>query len=77
LRWRRSIVLWAMDPVTAQVRGTWLRALDLAVGGWIGGCIGFAIHATGLLFAFGVTVLPVLLGRELCSSLRMVWWCAW
>jgi len=73
---RARILMWATDPVTAQVHGDSPLAFDLAVGGWIGACIGFAIHATGLLFAFGATVLPVLIARELCSSQRAVWICA-
>jgi ABC-type Mn2+/Zn2+ transport system permease subunit len=76
LRWRHRVVLWATDPVTAQVHGSPPFAYDLAVGGWIGACTGFAIHATGLLFAFGATVLPVLAARQACRSLRAVWWCA-
>jgi zinc transport system permease protein len=76
LRWRARVVLWATDPVTAQVHGSPVWVFDLAVGGWIGACIGFAIQTTGLLFAFGLTVLPVLAARQACRSLRAVWWCA-
>jgi ABC-type Mn2+/Zn2+ transport system permease subunit len=71
-RTRHGVLLWATDPVTAQVHGCRLFRCDLAVGLWLGGCLGFAIHATGLLFAFGVTVLPVLLARPLAGSLRAV-----
>lgn len=70
------VLLWASDPVTAQVHGCPLLAYDLAVGGWLGICTGFALHATGLLFAFGLTVLPVLTVRELARSLRAVIWSA-
>ena len=42
LRWRPRVLLWATDPVTAQVHGSNLFAFDLAVGGWIGACMGFA-----------------------------------
>lgn len=76
LRWRDHILLWAMDPVTAQAHGSSAVRYDIAVGTWIGICTGFAIHATGLLFAFGVTVLPVLVARSLASSLRGVLWLA-
>ncbi len=76
--WRRSrgILLWAMDPVTTQVHGGSLVAYDLMLGIGIGVATGFAIHATGLLFAFGLTVLPVLLARRLGRSLRAVLWLA-
>lgn len=69
-RARGRVMLWATDPVTARVLGSSLLLYDLLVGGWIGVCTGFAIHTTGLLFAFGLTVLPVLLARELARSLR-------
>lgn len=72
----RRVLLWAMDPVTTRAQGSSLLALDLAVGAWLGVCTGFAIHATGLLFAFGLTVLPVLVVREVATSLRGVLWLA-
>lgn len=69
LRWRRLLLLWAMDPATARAHGAPVPWIDAAVGGWLGLGIGFAIHATGLTFTFGVTVLPVLLLREVARSL--------
>lgn len=73
---RRSVLLWAMDPVTTLVHGSSVLALDLLVGGWIGVATGFAIHATGLMFAFGLSVLPVLVARALATSLRSMLWLA-
>ncbi|MCC7397402.1 MAG: metal ABC transporter permease [Planctomycetes bacterium] len=73
---RRALLLWAIDPVTAQVQGARVRTSDVAVGITIGATTGFAIHATGLLFAFGLTLLPVLLARSLARSLRTVVWLA-
>lgn len=75
-RCRGRVLLWATDPVTSQVHGSSLWRYDLLVGIWLGACTGFAIHATGLVFAFGVTVLPVLLARLLAHSLRAVLWLA-
>ncbi|MFO1077460.1 MAG: metal ABC transporter permease [Planctomycetota bacterium] len=76
LRWRRGILLWAIDPVTTHVHGGSLLGYDLAVGTAIGVATGFAIHATGLLFAFGSLVLPVLLARGIARSLAAVLWLA-
>lgn len=73
---RHRVLLWAMDPVTALVHGAKLPRMDVAVGAWLGACTGFAIHATGLLFAFGLSVLPVLVAREVAGSLRRVLWLA-
>ncbi len=68
----RPLLLWAMDPVTAKVHGWPVNTIDLLVGAAIGGVLGFSIHATGLPFTFGATVLPVLAARELARSLRGV-----
>jgi ABC-type Mn2+/Zn2+ transport system permease subunit len=76
LAFRRRLLLWAMDPPSAQVYGTSLVRQDLLVGAWAGGVIGFAIHATGLTFTFGCTVLPVLFVRELAGSLTVALWLA-
>lgn len=77
LLWRRrGLWLWATDPVSAAAYGLSVRAHDLAVGTFVGVAIGFAIHATGLTFTFGCTVLPVLLVRELAPSLTAVAWLA-
>ncbi|MBL8732080.1 MAG: metal ABC transporter permease [Planctomycetes bacterium] len=73
---RRALLLWAIDPVTAQVQGARVFTYDVAVGTTIGATTGFAIHATGLLFAFGLTLLPVLLARSLARSVRTVVWLA-
>lgn len=68
----RRTLLWALDPATAGALGLRLVRYDLAVGAWLGLCMGFAIHVAGLPFAFGLSVLPVLLSRPLCGSLRAV-----
>ena len=75
-RYRRRLLLWAIDPLTAQVHGTSVGWLDVLVGCWLGLALGFAIHATGLVFTFGTTILPVLVAREVAPSLRAVLWSA-
>ncbi len=50
--------------------GTSVLACDLLVGAYAGFVIGYAVYATGLLFTFGMTVLPVLCAREVAGSLR-------
>lgn len=73
LAWKgRTLLLWAMDPATATVHGHPVPLLDVAVGAVVGAALGFSIHATGLLFTFGATVLPVLAARELVATLRGV-----
>lgn len=68
----RRLLLWALDPPTARVLGMACGRWDVAVGCWLGLVSGFAIHATGLLFVFGLTILPVLFAAQLCRSLGAV-----
>ncbi|MCB9885205.1 MAG: metal ABC transporter permease [Planctomycetes bacterium] len=68
----RVLLLWALDPATATVHGHPVRTLDALAGATIGAALGFSIHATGLPFTFGATVLPVLAARELVGTLRGV-----
>lgn len=72
LRWRRRVLLWAIDPATASAHGANRDRYDLVVGLWLGLWLGYAIFATGLVFTFGASVLPVLVARSLARSLRAV-----
>lgn len=74
LAFGKRILLVASDESVAQVLGLPVRAWRTALGVFLGLCLSFAIHTTGLLFTFGCTVLPVLLAREFAPSLRAVLW---
>lgn len=69
---RRHLLGWALEPRAAAAHGTSVGRYDLVVGCVLGVAIGHAIHATGLLFTFGATILPVLAARELATSLGAV-----
>lgn len=69
LRWRRRLLLWAIDPATAEAHGSKALHHDLVVGTWLGLWLGYAIVATGLVFTFGASVLPVLAVRSWVRSL--------
>lgn len=69
LRWRRRLLLWAIDPATAEAHGGKALHHDLVVGTWLGLWLGYAIVATGLVFTFGAAVLPVLAVRSWVRSL--------
>jgi ABC-type Mn2+/Zn2+ transport system permease subunit len=64
------LLLWTFDPTTAQALGTnaraWARGVALAAGL----AIGFGIHCAGLLFTFGVTVLPALVARRVARTMH-------
>jgi len=68
----RQLLAWALEPRTAAAHGGAVRRHDLLVGAGLGLVFTHAILATGLMFTFGATVLPVLAARELAGSLRGV-----
>ncbi len=72
LRFGHAVLAWAIDPRTAAAHGCRLLRMDLLVGSVLGSVLGLAMHTTGLVFTFGLTVLPVLAVRELAPSLRAV-----
>lgn len=73
---RDRLLLWTLDPVTTQVLGLRVARYDWAIGAAVGIVTGFAIHAAGLVFTFGATILPVLAARSLARSLAGVIWLA-
>jgi ABC-type Mn2+/Zn2+ transport system permease subunit len=68
----RQLLAWALEPRTAAAHGGAVFGHDLMVGVLVGAVISHAILATGLMFTFAATVLPVLAARELAGSLRGV-----
>ncbi|MCC6670524.1 MAG: metal ABC transporter permease [Planctomycetes bacterium] len=73
---RDQLALVAMDPVMAAAVGVPVRRLSAATSAWIGLGIGFAIHASGLLYAFGCLVLPALAAARACRTVRAMFWVA-
>lgn len=68
----RTLLAWAADPRTARAHGVPTRALDLAAAVVVGVVVGQALLATGLLYTFAATTLPVFAARTLAGSLRGV-----
>jgi ABC-type Mn2+/Zn2+ transport system permease subunit len=68
----RTLLHWASDPECAAVHGVAVRRFDVVAAIALGGVLGHAILAAGLLFTFGATVLPVMAARQLADSLRSV-----
>lgn len=69
--WRTQMLV-ATDPEMAGAVGIktsrwqWLYAIWLAV------CIGLSIRFSGVIFTFGLLVLPVFVARSICRSMRSV-----
>lgn len=64
---RRPLLLLAIDPLMARAVGV-SRAWDGLVAAWLGLVMGVAIHAAGMLYAFGCLVLPALVAKNVCRS---------
>ena len=66
----RRILLVTLDPTMAAAVGMrvgWWSGL-LAV--WLGASVGLSIRLSGMLFTFGLLVLPALIAKNLCRRIR-------
>lgn len=73
-RYRSELVLVAVDPEMARAVGLRPRAVRLAVAVVLGICVGLAMRIAGLLYTFGLLVLPALLARSLSREIRPLLW---
>ncbi len=65
---RRRIVLFAMDSEMAAAVGMPARRWRLGTALWLGVAVGLSIHCAGMLYSFGILVLPALVARSLCRE---------
>jgi zinc transport system permease protein len=75
-RLRDPLLLSALDPETAAALGVPRRRLVVGVAIWLGLCVGFAMRVSGMLYAFGCLVLPVLVARRIAKESRPLFWMA-
>lgn len=68
-KWR-PILLWIMDPTTAQASGVRVRRMETISAVWLGLGVGLAIRASGMLYTFGCLALPALVAKALCREVR-------
>jgi zinc/manganese transport system permease protein len=66
----RHLLLFAMDPPMAAAVG--MRVTWWAAGAaiWLGLVIGLAMRVSGMLYTFGVLVLPALVAKNVCREVR-------
>jgi zinc transport system permease protein len=66
----RRLLLFAMDPPMAAAVG--MRVTWWAAGAaiWLGLVIGLAMRVSGLLYTFGLLVLPALVAKNVCREIR-------
>ncbi len=71
LAWKHEpIRLLVMDPDMAAAVGVRVAAWDRIISIWLGIGVGLSIRIAGMLYTFGLLVLPALLARELCREVR-------
>ena len=68
----RRLLLFAMDPPMAAAVG--MRVSWWAAGAaiWLGLVIGLSMRVSGMLYTFGILVLPALVAKNLCREVRLV-----
>ena len=66
----RRLLLFAMDPPMAAAVG--MRVTWWATGAaiWLGLVIGLAMRVSGMLYTFGLLVLPALVAKNVCREVR-------
>lgn len=65
---RRRLVLVTLDPEMAAAVGMRSRVWSFAIAVWLGLAIGLSMRVSGLLFTFGLLVLPTLVVKSLHRS---------
>lgn len=76
VRWWRAMLLWVMDPATAAAAGVKTGVVETSVATWLGICVGLALHTSGLVYTFGMLVLPALCAKGLAREVRSMFWIA-
>lgn len=66
---KNQMVLFISDPVMAASVGLNISLMALVIGVSTGLVAGLGIQTAGMLFAFGVMVLPAFTARNICRSL--------
>ena len=72
----RAVVLIALEPEMARVAGLRVGLWNGLLAAWLGLVIGFAIHVSGVVYAFASLVLPALIAKNLGRTARSLFFLA-
>ncbi len=72
----RSVVVIALEPEMARVAGLRVGLWNGLLSAWLGIVIGFAIHVSGVVYAFASLVLPALIAKNLGRTVRSLFFLA-
>jgi len=70
LLFNRRILLLATDPAMAAAVGMRTGWWSTGLAAWLGVVVGLSIRVSGMLYTFGLLVLPALLAKQLCREVR-------
>lgn len=71
LIFKHGTLMWlVMDAPTARALGVRIGWWSFVTAAWLGLSLGVALHATGMLYAFGCLVLPPLVAKHVCREVR-------
>ena len=68
----RRLLLFAMDPPMAAAVGMRVTWWSAGTAIWLGLAIGLTMRVSGMLYTFGLLVLPALVAKNLCREVRMI-----
>ncbi|PON10995.1 hypothetical protein C2W62_47145 [Candidatus Entotheonella serta] len=68
----RRLLLFAMDPPMAMAVGLRVTWWSAGTAIWIGLVIGLAMRVSGMLYTFGLLVLPALVAKNVCREVRTI-----
>ena len=66
----RTVVLLTLDPDMARAAGLRVGLWNALLSTWLGIAIGFAIHVSGVVYAFASLVLPALVAKNVGRTVR-------
>ena len=66
----RTVVLLTLDPDMARAAGLRVGPWNALLSTWLGIAIGFAIHVSGVVYAFASLVLPALVAKNVGRTVR-------
>jgi len=68
----RRLLLFAMDPPMAAAVGMRMTRWTTGTAIWLGLVIGLAMRVLGMLYTFGLLVLPALVAKNACREVRTI-----
>jgi ABC-type Mn2+/Zn2+ transport system permease subunit len=66
----RRLLLFALDPEMATAVGMRTSLWAAAFCIWLGLSVGLSVRASGMLYSFGMLVLPALFAKNICREVR-------